>query len=80
MSYYDMALIITVEADTYDEAFDKADDIAAGLSDMQQIPASAIFLYDHDNEGQRVLYLHPESATSDNASDLDVDEQTEETT
>ena len=65
-SRYDMALIITVDAKSYDEAQKIAEDIAAGLGDAEQIACSAALFYERDNEGQRVLKLHSENAPSDN--------------
>ena len=62
---YDMAILITVDARSYEGAQGITEDIAAGLGDSQQIACSAPS-YEHDNSGQRVLYLHPENETSVN--------------
>jgi hypothetical protein len=65
MERYDMALIITVDAENYEDAQQITDNIAAGLGDTEQIACSAA-PYEHDNDGQRVVYLHPEDFLSEN--------------
>jgi hypothetical protein len=65
MPSYDMAIIVTLTAPDYDAAEQMTDDLAAGIGDAEQIPCSAA-MYEHDNYGQRVLYLHHETVTSDN--------------
>jgi hypothetical protein len=58
MASYDIALILTVEADSYDEALTQAAYVAEGVgNDGENI--SAVFNYERDNDNQRVLYLHP---------------------
>ncbi len=56
---YDMALVLSVEAESYKQAERMAKYIAEGLG-QEEVNVSATFDYEHDNDGQRVLYLHPE--------------------
>ena len=58
MNTYDVALIVSIPADTYEEALNAAGHIAAGLGDTEELSVSAVLDYEYDNEGQRVLYLH----------------------
>lgn len=61
MPNFDIALILTVEADNYHKALKHADNLAEGVAaDGENI--SAVFDYESDNDGQRVLYLHPDNA------------------
>ena len=60
---FDVALILTVRAKTYEDALSYAEDLATGVGcDGENI--SAVFDYETDNEGQRIVYLHPENARS----------------
>lgn len=69
MALFDMALIVTVEADNYDAAIREAREIADGIvadCDTATCPVADIISassadedYEYDNDGQRVLYLHP---------------------
>lgn len=58
MPKFDVALLITVEAETYDDALKYADQLAEGIGMTEEISCSAVWDYERDNEGQRVLYLH----------------------
>ena len=60
MQEFDVAIVVTIEANTYDGALRIANNIAEGL-EIDGETAEAITNYDHDNDGQRVLYLHPEN-------------------
>ena len=55
---FDIAIVVSVPAKNYGEALGIADNIAAGLGDTEQLSVSAVYDYEFDNEGQRVLYLH----------------------
>ena len=58
MPKYDVALVVSIEADTYNEALKSAVDLADGIAQDGEL-ICAITAYDSDNEGQRVLYLDP---------------------
>ena len=64
MSQFHIALIVTFTADTYADALKQADQLAEGIGITEEILVSAQLSYDHDNEGQRVLYLHNEEIDS----------------
>lgn len=57
---YTVALLVSIPADNYEAALQEAEDMAEGLGIMEELSVSAVTDYEHDNEGQRVLYLHPE--------------------
>jgi hypothetical protein len=61
-----MALIVTIDANSPDDAIAIADNIAEGLGDSEQIACSAAYGYEYDNTGQRVYYLHPWDQPSEN--------------
>lgn len=61
MQEFDIALIVTIEADSYEKALLEAEDMAEGIGMTEEISCSAVIYYEHDNEGRRVLYLHPEN-------------------
>lgn len=64
MPNYDIALILTVNAPNYEAALKYADTVAAGVG-MDEENISAVWNYEEDLTGQRVLYLHPEDAAND---------------
>lgn len=55
---YEIALIITIEADSYEDALASADDFTARAEAFGE-NILAVFDYETDNEDQRVLYLPP---------------------
>jgi len=57
MRKYTVAVLLTVEANTYEEAEFEAEQ-AADL--IQETKAQVIYDYEHDNTGQRVVYLPTE--------------------
>lgn len=59
MQQWDMAIIVTIDAENYEEAKAAADVISAELSASGEFEAFTPH-YEHDNEGQRVVYLHNE--------------------
>jgi len=61
MPRYEHAIIVIVEADTFEVSAQIAEDIASGLA----VEGEEAFTspYEHDNEGQRVLYLLPEGVS-----------------
>ena len=66
MNRYDMAIIVTVDADNYEAAEQTAKNIAAWIGYLGRITCSVVLAYEHDNDGQRVVYLHPENEVSVN--------------
>lgn len=59
MPKFDIPLIMTVEADSYEEAFQEADFVRKSLLADGYTADHADLEY--DNEDQRVVYLHPET-------------------
>jgi hypothetical protein len=60
MATYHMPIVVEIQAYSYEEAEQKAADIlitddATGHPMKSYLPS-----YEYDNEGQRVIYLHPE--------------------
>jgi len=58
---YDIAFVVTFEAESYDEALREAAWLAEGVGNQEEISFSAVIHYERDDEGQRVLYLHDEA-------------------
>jgi hypothetical protein len=61
MPSFEHSIVIVIEADTFEESAQIAEDIAEGLGvegENASVPP-----YEHDNEGQRVLYLLPEGVS-----------------
>ncbi len=63
MPKYDMALIITVDAPTYDLAKDVIVEFADAVfysteRDGSPVCCTGVNYYELDNDGQRVVYLH----------------------
>lgn len=56
---YIVAVLVQIPADSYDEALREAEAFAAGAGDRDELFVSAVHDYETDNDGQRVLYLHP---------------------
>lgn len=52
MPRYDHALIVSIDANSYEESLTKLYQFTGNAIDMPS--------YEHDNSGQRMLYLHPE--------------------
>lgn len=61
MPKFDIALLVTLDAPTYEDALRDADHLAAALGDSAEESISAVLDYAHDREGHRILYLHPAS-------------------
>lgn len=57
---WDIAIVVTIPADSYDEALREAGLLAEGLGNSEELRVEAVQSYDDDYEGQRVLYLHNE--------------------
>jgi hypothetical protein len=56
MSNYDIALIVTIDAGSYDHALRQADALAEGVGyDGENI--AVVTQYAYDGEGRRVVYL-----------------------
>lgn len=61
MKVYQIAMILSVPAESYEEACEAAlelDDV--DIASGSDITTKVELDYEHDNDGQRVLYLHPE--------------------
>lgn len=67
MPSYDHALIVTIEADSYEESEKIAYKMADGLGDSEElfVVVGHVWGFNTDNDGQRVFYLHPEGATNE---------------
>jgi hypothetical protein len=61
MPRFDIPLLVTIEADTYAEAIREGHDLADGIGQTEELSVSVVLNFEHDNDGQRVLYLHPEN-------------------
>jgi hypothetical protein len=73
MPNFDLIMITTVEADTYEDACEWLRGFADGLSDMHGMPITSEYpgMAEHDNDGQRVFYLMPIPADGGSASAYD---------
>jgi hypothetical protein len=56
MKSYDIALIVTIEADSYDDALKQAEDLAEGVGDGGE-NISVVRQYNRDNENWRSVDL-----------------------
>ena len=63
MPRFDHAIIVSFDAPTYEDSLREAKYLSNGLADEGEIVQTPIYAY--DNEGQRVLYLHPENESAD---------------
>jgi hypothetical protein len=63
---YQIAMILSVSGDSYEEALDRAEKFNMQLANTNSefddcdIELVVEHNYEHDNQGQRVLYLHSE--------------------
>lgn len=57
---YDHALVITVIGASYEDSVKVVKQIADGIG--QEGENISVADYEHDNSGQRVVYLHPEES------------------
>jgi hypothetical protein len=64
MPKFTIPLMLTVEADTFEQAFDLADQIAAGLGDSGE-NVYAAHPDGFDNDGQRVYCLPPKELSNE---------------
>jgi hypothetical protein len=62
MRTYDVAVILRIRAGSYKRALQIAEDLIADLSakDETRTLMDVVHDYEHDNQGQRVVYLPPE--------------------
>lgn len=60
MQEFDIAIVVTIEANTYDSALRIAENIAEDLGRDYGETAEAVTNYAHDFSGNRLLTLHPE--------------------
>jgi hypothetical protein len=59
---YDIALILTVEQDSYEAALDQAETLAENVGNVAEVTISAVTDYETDAQTQeRLLRLHPAS-------------------
>ena len=65
MKFYEFAIVVTIPADKYEDAVAEAEEVAENLGMDAGIGVSLELNYEHDNDGQRVLYLHPEDKPLD---------------
>lgn len=64
MPQYDIALIVKVKAKDYRSALIYAENLADDMNlTWDGANVTAITDYKHDNDGQRVMYLHNENVT-----------------
>jgi ketol-acid reductoisomerase len=57
---YTIPFLMTVEADSYEDAFEYADDLAAGIGDQEEVSFSAEHVNQHEltyDGEQRVLFF-----------------------
>lgn len=61
MPRYEHSIVLIIEADSFEESVREAEYVAQGLG----VEGEEAFVppYEHDNEGQRVLYLHAEDTS-----------------
>jgi hypothetical protein len=77
MATYQIAIVLDVEANSYEEAMDLAVDFNGQLSnsdptfDNVEITGQVQDYYEHDNIGNRVLYLHSEKHSAEYDPDAD---------
>lgn len=57
---YEIAIVVSIPASTYEDALAQAEELAESMSTDAGMGVEAISSYEHDNDGQRVLYLHAE--------------------
>jgi hypothetical protein len=67
---YQIAVILNVPADSYEDALDRAEKFNRQLVnsnpefDDNEIGYEVVNYFEHDNQGQRVLYLHSEDESN----------------
>ena len=65
MPTYQIAMVVDMEADDYDQALDNTIKLAAQLTHTSTHTVRAIVDYDLDNDEQRIVYLHPADTDAD---------------
>jgi hypothetical protein len=63
MPFYDIPLVLTIAADSYESAMSEADDFIEGNTDDGI--GLCVAGHETDNAGQRVVYLHPTNSHSE---------------
>jgi hypothetical protein len=72
---YVIPVLLTSPAESYQKALEQASDIVDGLNTDAGIGMEVEVNFEHDNIGQRVLYLHPEEDPDyEHTEDEDEDE------
>jgi hypothetical protein len=80
MATYQIPIVLDVEANSYEEAMELAIDFNGQLTnsdptfDNIDITSYVQNYFEHDNIGNRVLYLHPEKHSADYDPDADADD------
>jgi len=62
---YVIPILLTIPAASYEEAEKVAESVADNLSTDAGMGVEAVTSFEYDNDGQRVLYLHPEEEPGD---------------
>jgi len=76
---YVIPVLLTIPAESYKEAVEAAKKVVEEyLSADAGIGAEVETYFEHDNAGQRVLYLHPEEDPEWDGEDEDEEEDEEE--
>ena len=57
---YVVAILVTIPAASYEAALKEAETMAENWSQDAGIGVEVVRDHEHDNDGQRVVYLHPE--------------------
>lgn len=57
---YVIPILVTIPAESYAEAMQEAEDLVEELGTDAGMGVEVARDFEHDNGGQRVLYLHPE--------------------
>lgn len=67
---FHVPVLLTIKAETYNEALNHAEEFVnhwhrdehINDEDLNRIKAEVVVNFEHDNDGQRCVYLHPEQA------------------
>lgn len=76
---YVIPILLTVPAESYEEAVRQAVDIVDGINQDAGVGMEVEVNFEHDNIGQRVLYLHPEEDPDyENTKDEDEEDENDQ--
>ena len=62
---YVIPVLLTIPSESYEEAQKVAESVADNLATDSGVGVSVPDYFEHDDAGQRVLYLHPEHKPND---------------